>query len=79
MKIEFKERRTSVTQEDLEERENIAKIFLEEAKNSKYSFGVVSSKYRDSYENVDIGTLSGTVAELSQYFQFTQIPEVGVF
>ncbi|MGE4443638.1 MAG: protein translocase subunit SecD [Candidatus Altimarinota bacterium] len=68
MKIEFKEARGEVTQADLEERHALSLQLLQEAKESQYGFGVTQSKYKDSYENITIGTLSGTVSDLSKYF-----------
>lgn len=78
MKIEFKEQRTSVTPEDKEERKNIAEKLLSEAQSSKYSFPVTSSKYKDSYENVESGTLSGTLKELSAYFVLPSDLKTGI-
>lgn len=68
MKIEFKEARGEVTQADLEERHTLSIQLLEEAKESPYGFWVTQSKYKDSYENITIGTLTGTVSDLSKYF-----------
>lgn len=68
MKIEFKEARGEVTQADLEERHALSLQLLQEAKESQYGFWVTQSKYKDSYENITIGTLSGTVSDLSKYF-----------
>jgi len=52
MRIEFKEERTKVTEEDLMQREKIAKDLLLEANSSKDSFQVIQAKYKDIYENV---------------------------
>jgi hypothetical protein len=68
MKIEFKEQRTSVTEEDKKERKEIAQKVLTEAQSSKYSFGVTASKFKDSYENVEVATLSGKLSDLQVYF-----------
>lgn len=50
VKIEFKERRTDITEEDYKAREDLAYSFLEELEND--SFSVVSDKFKLSYENV---------------------------
>lgn len=68
MKIEFKEARTQVTQEDLQAREQIAKDLLLEASGSKYDFSVTQAKFKDSYENITIGSLTGTLDELSKKY-----------
>jgi hypothetical protein len=54
MKIEFKERRLEVTQADLEERKKISNDLLADLKSSKYDFFVDATKYKDTYENVEI-------------------------
>lgn len=67
VKIQFKEKRTEVTQADLQEREDIAKsIFWELEAWEK--FGVVASKYSLSYEKVlewSIASLSELVKDVS--------------
>lgn len=73
MKIEFKEARTEITPEDLKAREQIAQDLLLEASGSEYSFWVTQAKYKDSFENVAIGTLTGTLDTLSKnYFTLTK-------
>lgn len=72
MKIEFKEARKEITQADLDERQNLANQLLEEVKTSSYDFSVTQLKYKDTYENVSAGTLSGTLQELSKYFTLTK-------
>ncbi len=52
VKIEFKEERTQITEEDLKNRESLANAFLQEAKNSEYDFMVEAQKYKDNNENV---------------------------
>lgn len=68
MKIEFKEARTEITQEDLEARKNLALELFDEAKTSKYNFSVTSSKYKDTYENISIWTSSWNLNDLLKYF-----------
>lgn len=72
MKIEFKELRTEITQEDLDQRKQIAHDLLSEAWQSEYDFSVTQAKYKDTYENVTIWSLTGTLNELSQkYFSIS--------
>lgn len=66
VKIEFKETRKGITEEDYKERELIAVDFLEEVKNSSYNFSVTSEKYNNNYEN----TLIWNSEEISDLFVF---------
>jgi hypothetical protein len=52
MKIAFKERRTSVTDADREERKNIAVKALEEAQESRYDFLVTQAQFKDAHDGV---------------------------
>lgn len=72
VKIEFKEARTKITPEDIKERKTISEDWLNKALSSS-SFSVVSSEYKDSYENVSIWSLSWTVWELNKYFSLSWI------
>lgn len=68
VKIEFKEKRTSVTDQDKKERKDLARTIITELKTTKDWFTAVAQKYKDNYENVDVGTFSWTKEELSSYF-----------
>jgi len=68
MKIVFKERRISVKESDKKAREEIAIKALAELKDSKYSFSVTSSKTKDNYADVEIGTLTLEPSILKDYF-----------
>lgn len=73
MKIEFKETRTEITQADTIEREKISKDLLQESLQWKYDFSVTQAKYKDTYENVAIGSLTGTFDDLSKkYFSINK-------
>nr|MDD3719914.1 protein translocase subunit SecD [Candidatus Gracilibacteria bacterium] len=80
VKIEFKERRTQITDADKKERKDIARKVIAELKTTQDGFTPTAQKYKDTYENVDIGTLSGTIDELNSYFtlDYTKI-QPGVF
>lgn len=69
MKIEFKEMRTSVSQKDLDQRKQIAVDLLKESKESKYDFSVTQAKYKDTYENVEIWSMTWSFSDLSKYFK----------
>ncbi len=68
VKIEFKEKRKTVTDADKKERKDLARTIIQELKTTKDWFNPVAQKYRDNYENVDMGTFSWTKQELSSMF-----------
>lgn len=68
MKIEFKEARTQITAEDLQARQQIAQDLLLEASGSKYDFSVTQAKFKDSFENITTGSLTGTLDEIRQKY-----------
>lgn len=70
VKIEFKEKRDKITEEDIQARATLANEALKEIKNS--SFSLASNKFKDNYENVDTGTLTWTLSELKSYFSLPQ-------
>ncbi len=73
VKIEFKEKRTEVTEQDLIERKKLAEsaydnIFNVESKDIKTNFSVTADKYKLLYENVwvwSISSYSGFVKDYS--------------
>ena len=71
VKIEFKEQRTEITDADREQRLTIAADALEELKASEYDFFVTAQQYKDSYENVEIGTTE----KLSNVFEISDLEE----
>lgn len=73
VRIEFKERRTQITDQDITERKELAQKALDEFKSNTYDFSVVATKYRDSYENIDYGTLTGTTETLKEYFDVQKL------
>lgn len=68
MKIEFKERRTEITPDDLAERKKIAQDLLKDSLESKYSFNVDATQYKDTYENISIWSMTWTLDELKSNF-----------
>ncbi|MDP5039045.1 MAG: protein translocase subunit SecD [Candidatus Gracilibacteria bacterium] len=78
MKIEFKELRNEITQQDYDSREQISKDFLEESLTSNYSFSVLSNKYKDSYENIGFGEFSMSYDELKSYLSLENDLEIGL-
>lgn len=68
VKIEFKERRTEITQEDRIQRQKLAEKVFEEISSSTYNFSVTSNKYSLGYENILIGEKQG---DISKIFNFT--------
>lgn len=70
VKIEFKEKRDKITEDDIKARLILADEALKELKTS--SFFLTANKFKDNYENIDIGTLTGTLSELKDYFSLPQ-------
>lgn len=68
VRIEFKEKRDKITDEDKKERKDLAKTIITDLKTSKDSFTTVAQEYKDNYENVDFWTFTWTKQELSEYF-----------
>ena len=68
VKIEFKERRTDITEEDLQAREELAMSALSEVEGGE-KFWVVSDKYKLSYENV----ATWETADLKSLFEIEEI------
>ena len=54
VQIEFKELRGEITQEDIEERYNIAKVILEEVQTQWNDFWVSAQKFEITKENIEI-------------------------
>lgn len=68
VKIEFKEKRKVITDEDKKERKDLARTIIAELKTTKDGFTPVAQKYRDNYENVDFWTFTWTKDQLQSYF-----------
>jgi hypothetical protein len=66
VKIEFKEKRDKVTETDIQARLALAKEALKEAKNS--SFSLTSNKFKDNYENIDTGNMTGSLSDFKSFF-----------
>lgn len=79
MKIEFKERRTEITQDDLAERKKISDELLAEATSSKYDFSVTSTKFHDTYENISIWSMTWTLEEISKKYFLLKKEELKVW
>jgi protein-export membrane protein SecD len=68
VKIEFREARLTITDEDIAGRETIAGAALAEIQLSEYDFFVSANKIRDNNDNVKVGTLTGSIDDVAQYF-----------
>jgi len=78
VKIVFKEARLKITPEDILSRKTLSETALEDSKKNKYSFDVVSKKYKDTYENIVIWTLSWTLSDFKKYFTLTGSIKTGL-
>ena len=72
LQIAFKERRTSVTDEDRAEREKIAETTLADLSKSEYGFYFTASRTQDNNPDVEIWELTITGEKLANYFEFDQ-------
>lgn len=79
VKIEFKERNRSISEEDYKEREAIWIKALEEAKASEYEFSVTWKKYQTTYEKVNFDSVTWEVNELKNAFWIDWELETGVY
>jgi len=68
VKIEFREERLTTTEEDLNARKELADNALSEISESTYDFFVSANRIRDNNDKVEVGTLTGSINELKQYF-----------
>jgi len=68
VKIVFKEARLKITREDIEARKYLSNKALKESKENKYWFEVISKKYKDTYENIKVWTMSWTLKDFNKYF-----------
>lgn len=68
VKIEFKELRGEASEQDKQERKDLANTILAEVAASNYDFFVTANKYKISQENIDIGTLDlEKIKEVTQF------------
>ncbi len=68
VKIEFKELKKDITEEDIKLRKEISSNFLKDLEKWDLSFKVLITKYKDNTENTEIWTLTWTINDLSKYF-----------
>ncbi len=73
VKIEFREERTTVTDEDLALRKELATNALAEIQESNYDFFVSANRIRDNNDKVNVGTLTGSLDDLEKYFPIANI------
>jgi len=70
VKIEFRERKTQITETDIQERKNIAQSALDEVALWNFSFQTLADKYSLSHENIQ----TGEVDDFTSLFEGTIIP-----
>lgn len=73
VKIEFRERKKDITDEDYKAREEIANKLLAEAKKSEYPFNVTAKKYVDSYQDIALNEKNVTLEEFKKYFEIQDV------
>lgn len=73
VKIEFRERKKDITEEDYKAREDIANNLLAEAEKSEYPFDVTAKKYVDSYQDVTLTEKEVSLEEFKKYFEIQDV------
>ena len=79
VKIEFKEARNIITPEDIKARKELSNKALDELKSSKYDFFVTANKYKDSFENIKIWTMSWALNDIKKYFALENKLKIWIF
>lgn len=75
VRLEFDEKKTQITDADKAQRKTIAQNALKELKTSE-TFDTIAKKYKDSYENVEFQTWSGTKDTMPQEATFSWMENV---
>lgn len=73
VKIEFREKKKNITEEDYKARTNIANSLLEEAKSSEYNFSVTAQKYQTSFQDVAYSEKEASVDEFKKYYELEEV------
>lgn len=71
VRLEFKEQKTQITDQDKTERSKIATDALAEIKKWDVEFATIGKKYKDSYENVEYLAGTGTKDSMPEEATFT--------
>ncbi len=58
VKIEFKEARDTITQQDIDDRRQLVQSLYDEVQQGKYDFLIEAERFNNTYENVQYGTTS---------------------
>ncbi|EKE26903.1 MAG: hypothetical protein ACD_4C00125G0001 [uncultured bacterium (gcode 4)] len=76
VRLEFKEKKTKITDDDKMQRKVIADSALKEIKTSDIDFDTIAKKYKDSYENVEFQIWTWTKDTLPLEATFTWMENV---
>jgi preprotein translocase subunit SecD len=69
VQLEFKEKKTTITDADKTERKKLAETFLKELTIGKFSFEIVAQKFKANHENISYFSGSGTKSEIPSEVQ----------
>ncbi|MDD2487744.1 MAG: protein translocase subunit SecD [Candidatus Gracilibacteria bacterium] len=76
VRLEFKEKKTQITDEDKAQRKVIAESASKDVKNGEIAFETIAKKYKDSYENVEFLSGTGTKETIPQEATFSGMENV---
>ncbi|MDD2916629.1 MAG: hypothetical protein PHH70_02155, partial [Candidatus Gracilibacteria bacterium] len=78
VRLEFKEKKTTVTDADKKERTDIATKILSEVQDAKYPFATIANKYKDQYENIEYRSGSGEASTIPTELTFSGMANVQI-
>ncbi|MDD4530534.1 MAG: protein translocase subunit SecD [Candidatus Gracilibacteria bacterium] len=76
VRLEFKEKKETITDQDKAERRKVIDDLYTELKTGNVEFSVIANKYKDKYENISYISSSGSKEEMPKEFIFTGISNI---
>ncbi len=76
VRLEFKEKKEIITENDKKERLDIANNLLKEIKSWNIAFGTIANKYKDQYENIEYLTWTWTKSKLPKQWIIKDIENI---
>ncbi len=76
VRLEFKEKKETITEEDKKERLNIANNVLKEIKTSKLTFETIANKYTNQFENIEYLNWTWTKSTLPKQWIIKDIEKI---
>ncbi len=76
VRLEFKEKKVEITDQDKKDRKDIVNKVLKDIKSKEYEFETVANKYKDQYENVEYLYWTWSKTELPAEATFTWMENI---